>query len=432
MAERKFRDRVKNAWNAFRGNEVANFNRNYGVSYGGARPDRVRFTRGNERTIITSIYNRIALDIAQLDIKHCRVDEEGRYLEDIKSGLNNCLTIEANLDQSAFAFKLDMILSMFDEGYIACIPIDTDDNPDFSDSYTINTMRVGKILEWYPKHIKVRAYDQNTGKFADIMCAKSDAAIIENPFYSVINEPNSVMRRLVRKLALLDYVDEQTGTGKIDMIIQLPYSLKTEAKRAEADKRRRDLETQLTGSRYGVAYIDSTERVTQLNRSLDNNLLAQIENLTSTLYSQLGITQSVLDGTADEQTMLNYQTRAVDPIVQAIVEEFNRKFITPTARTQGHRIMVFKDPFKLVPVNNIADIADKFTRNEIMTSNEIRQAIGLKPSNDPKADMLVNSNLNMSEQMESQINGTQPMVDENGIPIAEEVENYEVEEIPNA
>lgn len=420
MEKGSFGERLKRAWNVFTNQEPVNFTRDYGVSYG-ERPDRVRFTRGNERTTITTIYNRIALDVASLEIKHCRVGKDGRYLEDIDSGLNNCLTLEANIDQSGRAFIQDIVMSMFDEGAIACVPVDTDLSIKNTDSYDILTMRVGKIIEWYPSNIKVRLYNERDGKHKDIMIAKRDAAIIENPFYSVINEPNSTMKRLVRKLSLLDYVDEQTGSGKIDMIIQLPYSLKTQAKRDDAENRRKDIEMQLEGSRYGIAYIDSTEKVTQLNRSLDNNLLQQIEKLTETLYSQLGITQGVLDGTADEQTMLNYHTRSIEPIVETIVKEFKRKFLTRTARTQGQTVMYFKDPFKLVPVNSIADIADKFTRNEIMTSNEIRQVIGMKPSDDPKADMLVNSNLNQSNEFEAQLNN------ETG----EEDYYEEGEEIPN-
>lgn len=400
MERNKFSDRFKRAWNAFNNAEVhpATSYKDYGMASSN-RPDRIRFTRGNEKSTINSIYTRIALDVAALQIRHCRTDENGRYVSDIDSGLNNCLNLEANIDQTARALIQDIVMSMFDEGVVAVVPVVTDVDPNTTDSYSIITMRTGKITQWYPKHVKVRLYDDRNGKYKEIVVPKADTAIIENPFYSVINEPNSTMKRLSRKLALLDYVDEQAGSGKIDMIIQLPYSLKTPAKKDEANRRRKDIEMQLEGSRYGIAYIDATEKVTQLNRSLDNNLLGQTEKLTSMLYSQLGITQGVLDGTADEQTMRNYHTRAIEPIVSAIVDEFKRKFLTQTGRTQGQTVMFFQDPFKLVPVANIADIADKFTRNEIMTSNELRQVIGMKPSDDPKADMLVNSNLNQSPEM---------------------------------
>lgn len=431
MEQNKFTDRFKRAWNAFNNAELQTkvVYKDYGAGFS-SRPDRIRFTRGNEKSIINSIYTRIALDVAALQIKHCRVDDNGRYIEDIKSGLNNCLNLEANIDQTARAFILDIVISMFDEGVVAVVPVDTDKDPYKTDSYQIITLRTGKIIQWYPNHVKVHLYDDKDGKYKDIIVSKSDTAIIENPFYSVINEPNSTMKRLTRKLALLDYVDEQAGTGKIDMIIQLPYSLKTQAKRDEAERRRKDIEMQLEGSRYGIAYIDGTEKVTQLNRSLDNNLIGQIEKLTSMLYSQLGITQGVLDGTADEQTMRNYHTRAIEPIVSAIVDEFKRKFLTQTGRTQGQTVMFFQDPFKLVPVANIADIADKFTRNEIMTSNELRQVIGMKPSNDPKADMLINSNINQNPEMmglEEEYMDENPM-DEEMLP-EDETEEYPDDEL---
>lgn len=393
--------RLRHAWNAFRNRDPTSSYRDYGYSYS-YRPDRVRFTRGNERTIVTSIYNRIALDVAAVDIKHCRLDDNGRFIEEIDSCLNSCLTLEANLDQTARAFKQDIVMSMFDEGCVAIVPTDTTLDPEKTNSYDILTMRTGKILEWYPSHVKVRVYNERTGKKEEIILPKSMVGIIENPLYAIINEPNSTMQRLIRKLSLLDITDEQTASGKLDLIIQLPYIIKSEARRQQADQRRKDIEMQLAGSKYGIAYTDGTEKITQLNRSLENNLLKQIESLTNTLYSQLGITQSILDGTADEKTMLNYNNRTIEPIVSAIVNEYKRKFLTKTARSQKQSILFFTDPFKLVPVNNIAEIADKFTRNEILTSNEVRQIIGFKPSDDPKADQLINSNIAQStEDLES-------------------------------
>lgn len=366
----------------------------YGSYY---RPDRPRFSRGNEKSIVTSVYNRIALDVSAMDIKHCRMDVDGRYLEDIKSDLNNCLTLEANIDQTGRAFMQDVVMSMFDEGCVAIIPIDTDTNPDQNGSYSIYTMRTGKIVEWFPAHVKVSVYNERRGRREEILMPKQSVAIIENPLYAVINEPNSTMQRLIRKLNLLDYVDEQSGSGKLDLIIQLPYIVKSEARRAQANERRAEIEKQLTGSKYGIAYTDGTEKITQLNRPVENNLMKQIEYLTNMLYSQLGITQAVLDGTADEKAMLNYYSRTIEPIVLAITDEMKRKFLTKTARTQNQTITAFRDPFRLVPVNDIAEIADKFTRNEIMTSNEIRQKIGMKPSDDPKADQLINSNISQPE-----------------------------------
>lgn len=366
----------------------------YGSYY---RPDRPRFSRGNEKSIVTSVYNRIALDVSAMDIKHCRMDVDGRYLEDIKSDLNNCLTLEANIDQTSRAFMQDVVMSMFDEGCVAIVPIDTDTNPDQNGSYSIYTMRTGKIVEWFPAHVKVSVYNERRGRREEILMSKQSVAIIENPLYAVINEPNSTMQRLIRKLNLLDYVDEQSGSGKLDLIIQLPYIVKSEARRAQANERRAEIEKQLTGSKYGIAYTDGTEKITQLNRPVENNLMKQIEYLTNMLYSQLGITQAVLDGTADEKAMLNYYSRTIEPIVLAITDEMKRKFLTKTARTQNQTITAFRDPFRLVPVNDIAEIADKFTRNEIMTSNEIRQKIGMKPSDDPKADQLINSNISQPE-----------------------------------
>lgn len=389
--EMSFGSRLKHAWNAFTGNVQMNY-RDLGMSYS-YRADRPRMSRGNERSIVTSVYNRIALDVAALNVQHVRLDENGRFLSVIDDGLNNCLTLEANIDQTARSFIQDVVVSMFDEGSVAIVPVDTTTDPNVSGSYDIQSLRVGQILDWYPQYIRARVYNEQTGRKEDIVVPKSAVAIIENPLYAVINEPNSTMQRLIRKLNLLDVIDEQSGSGKLDMIIQLPYVIKTEARRQQAENRRKDIENQLSGSKYGIAYTDGTEHITQLNRSVNNNLMSQIEYLTSMLYSQLGITQSILDGTADEKTMLNYNNRTIEPIISAIVDEMKRKFLTKTARSQHQSISFFRDPFKLVPVNDIAEIADKFTRNEIMTSNEIRQVVGMKPSDDPRADELRNKNL---------------------------------------
>lgn len=389
--EMSFGSRLKHAWNAFTGNIQMNY-RDLGMSYS-YRADRPRMSRGNERSIVTSVYNRIALDVAALNVQHVRLDENGRFLSVIDDGLNNCLTLEANVDQTARSFIQDVVISMFDEGSVAIVPVDTTTDPNVSGSYDIQSLRVGQILDWYPQYIRTRVYNEQTGRKEDIVVPKSAVAIIENPLYAVINEPNSTMQRLIRKLNLLDVIDEQSGSGKLDLIIQLPYVIKTEARRQQAENRRKDIESQLSGSKYGIAYTDGTEHITQLNRSVNNNLMSQIEYLTSMLYSQLGITQSILDGTADEKTMLNYNNRTIEPIVSAIVDEMKRKFLTKTARSQRQSISFFRDPFKLVPVNEIAEIADKFTRNEIMTSNEIRQVVGMKPSDDPRADELRNKNL---------------------------------------
>lgn len=392
--------RLKHAWNAFVNNRdpTASY-RDIGPGYS-YRPDRPRLTRGNERSIITSVYNRIALDVAAIDIRHVKLDEDDRFSEIIDSGLNNCLALDANIDQTGRAFIQDAVMSMLDEGCVALVPIETTFNPQQTGSFDINTIRTGKVLDWYPKHVRVSVYNERSGKREEIVLPKDTIAIIENPLYAVMNEPNSTMQRLIRKLNLLDAIDEQSGSGKLDLIIQLPYVVKTEARRQQAEARRKDIEMQLAGSKYGIAYTDGTEKVTQLNRSVDNNLMKQIEYLTSMLYSQLGITQAVLEGTADEKTMLNYYSRTIEPIIAAIVDEMKRKFLTKTARTRRQSIAFFRDPFKLVPVDNIAEIADKFTRNEIMTSNEIRQKIGMKPSKDPKADKLINSNLNQPEENE--------------------------------
>ena len=394
--EMSFGSRLKHAWNAFTGNVQMNY-RDLGMSYS-YRADRPRLTRGNERSIVTSVYNRIALDVAALNIQHVRLDKNGRFLSVIEDGLNNCLTLEANIDQTARSFIQDVVISMFDEGSVAVVPVETTTDPNISGSYDIISMRVGQILDWYPHHIRVRVYNEQTGKKEDIVVPKSVVAIIENPLYAVINEPNSTMQRLIRKLNLLDVIDEQSGSGKLDLIIQLPYVIKTEARRQQAENRRKDIEKQLSGSKYGIAYTDGTEHITQLNRSVNNNLMSQIEYLTSMLYSQLGITQSILDGTADEKTMLNYNNRTIEPIISAIVDEMKRKFLTKTARSQLQSISFFSDPFRLVPVNEIAEIADKFTRNEIMTSNEFRQIVGMKPSDDPRADELRNKNLSAPSQ----------------------------------
>lgn len=410
--EMSFGSRLKHAWNAFTGNVQMNY-RDLGMSYS-YRADRPRMSRGNERSIVTSVYNRIALDVAALNVQHVRLDENGRFLSVIDDGLNNCLTLEANVDQTAQSFIQDVVISMFDEGSVAIVPVDTTTDPNVSGSYDIQSLRVGQILDWYPQYIRTRVYNEQTGRKEDIVVPKSAVAIIENPLYAVINEPNSTMQRLIRKLNLLDVIDEQSGSGKLDLIIQLPYVIKTEARRQQAENRRKDIESQLSGSKYGIAYTDGTEHITQLNRSVNNNLMSQIEYLTSMLYSQLGITQSILDGTADEKTMLNYNNRTIEPIISAIVDEMKRKFLTKTARSQRQSISFFRDPFKLVPVNEIAEIADKFTRNEIMTSNEIRQVIGMKPSDDPRADELRNKNLSEPSGSDQQSEET-PITTDNSV-----------------
>ena len=391
-------DRLQHAWNAFLYNDNNNINYRHIGHSSSFKPDRTHFSRGNERSIVTSVYNRLALDASSIAIKHVKLDENGRYTEEINSGLNNCLNLEANIDQTGRAFLQDVVMSMLDEGCVAIVPVDTTINPIVSGSYEINTMRTAKIIEWYPAHIRVRVYNDQKGFHEEITLPKSSVAIIENPLYAVINEPNSTMQRLVRKLNLLDVVDEQTSSGKLDLIIQLPYVIKSDARRQQAEDRRKDIEMQLSGSKYGIAYTDGTEKITQLNRPAENNLMKQVEYLTAMLYSQLGLTQAILDGTADDKTMLNYYNRTIEPIISAVVDEIKRKFLTKTARTQRQSIMYFRDPFKLVPVNDIAEIADKFTRNEILSSNEIRQIVGLKPSDDPEADELRNKNLNKSNE----------------------------------
>ena len=396
--------RFKHAWNAFVNNrDPTVYYRDTGPGYS-YRPDRPRLTRGNERSIVTSVYNRIALDVASINIQHCKLDDDGRYLRTIDSSLNRCLNLTANLDQTGRAFVQDTVMSMLDEGCVAIVPVDTTADPKLTESYDILSMRTGKILEWFPKDVRVRLYNEEKGQKEDIILPKRTIGIVENPLYAVINEPNSTMQRLIRKLSLLDVTDEQTASGKLDIIIQLPFVVKSEARRQQAEQRRKEIEMQLAGSKYGIAYTDGTEKITQLNRSVENNLMKQVEYLTNLLLSQLGITQAILDGTADDKTMLNYYSRTIEPIVAAIVDEMERKFLSKTARSQNQSIKFFRDPFKLVPVNDISEIADKFTRNEIMTSNEIRQIVGLKPSDDPKADKLINSNLNQPEEEKASAN----------------------------
>lgn len=412
-------DRLQHAWNAFFYNDNTYVNPQNLGGFSTFRPDRVHFSRGVEKSIVTSVYNRIALDATSIAIKHVRLDDNGRFLEEMDSGLQNCLNVEANIDQTGRAFLQDVVMSMLDEGCVAIVPVDTTINPAKSGSYEINTLRTGKILEWYPAHVRVRVYNDQKGIHEEVTLPKSMVGIIENPLYAVINEPNSTMQRLIRKLSLLDVVDEQTSSGKLDLIIQLPYVIKTDARKKQADERRKDIEMQLAGSKYGIAYTDGTEKITQLNRPAENNLMKQVEYLTDMLYSQLGLTQSIMDGSANDKTMLNYYNRTIEPILAAIVDEIKRKFLTKTARTQGQTIMYFRDPFKLVPVSDIAEIADKFTRNEIMTSNEIRQIVGMKPADDPSADELRNKNLNQSsEDIEAK--------QESGIP--DEIQNEKLQE----
>ena len=407
--------RLQHAWNAFTSSRDPTYGQNYSGSSYSSRPDRPRLSRGNEKSIIASITNRIALDVSSIDIKHCRLDTNGRITAVIESGLNNCLSLEANTDQTGRAFIHDVVLSMLDEGVVAIVPVETTLNPKVTQSYDITSMRTGKILEWKPQHVKVKVYNERVGEKQEIWLPKSMVAIVENPMYAIMNEHNSTLKRLIRKLSLLDSIDEQTSAGKLDMIIQLPYTARSDLRKDQAENRRKSIEEQLTNTKYGVAYIDSSEKITQLNRPLENNLLKQIEYLTTTLFGQLGITQTILDGTADEQTQLNYITHTIEPIISAIVDEMKRKFLSKTARTQGQSIKFFRDPFKLVPIANIADIADKFTRNEVLTSNEIRQIIGMTPSDDPKADELVNSNIRQPEEY----------MGEEEYPYEEEAEYYE-------
>lgn len=407
-------ERLKSAWNVFLEREKdPSYEYRYiegPSSY--YRPDRPRLTRGNERSIVTSVYNRIAMDAAAIDIFHVRLDENKRFVEEIKSGLNNCLTTEANIDQTGRAFIQDAVLSMMDEGCIAIVPVDTTINPEVTGSYDINSMRVGKIVEWRPRHVKIELYNDRKGVKEEVVMPKEAVAIIENPLYAVINEPNSTMQRLIRKINLLDIVDEQSSSGKLDLIIQLPYVVKTEQRRQQAESRRKDIENQLAGSKYGIAYTDGTEHITQLNRPVENNLQSQVEYLTSMLYSQLGITKEILDGTANEQTMLNYYNRTIEPVLSAITDEMKRKFLTKTARSQRQSIEFYRDPFKLVPTSQLAELADKFTRNEIMSSNEVRAIIAMKPSDDPRADELRNSNLSAPKGEEENAPANGLVVDE--------------------
>lgn len=395
----KFGERLQHAWNAFFSRDptetqVTGYSFDYGSS---SRPDRIRLTRGNERSIINAIYSRIAVDVASVNIIHCRVDDNDKYVEPIYSDLNNCLTLEANKDQTSRALLIDITMSMFDEGVVAVVPVECDVDP-IKSSFKIYSLRTGKITAWYPDHVRVSLYNDKTGRREEVTLPKKYVAIIENPFYSVMNEPNSTLQRLIRKLNLLDVVDEQTSSGKLDLIIKLPYLVKGEKREKQAEKRRKDIESQLTGTKYGIAYVDSTENITQLNRPLENNLMSQIEYLTKMLYGQLGMPEEIFNGTADEATLLSYYNRTIEPILSTYCLEFKRKWLTKTARTQHQSIQFFRDPFKLVPVSQIAEIADKFTRNEIMTKNEIRSVIGMRPSDDPKADQLINSNINHPEE----------------------------------
>lgn len=401
----KISDRLQHAWNAFMNKDPTFNRREFGVAYTN-RPDRIRLTRGNERTIITSVFNRIGLDCAAIKIKHIRLDDRERYIETIDSGLNSCFNLEANIDQTGRAFVQDLVVSMMDEGVVAIVPVDTSINPNISNSYEIDSIRTAKILEWFPNHVRLRVYNDRKGLYEEITMNKNAVCIIENPLYAVINEPNSTMQRLIRKLSLLDVIDEQNGAGKLDLIIQLPYIIKTEARRQQAESRRKDIEMQLSGSKYGIAYTDGTERITQLNRSVDNQLLTQIESLQRMLYSQLGLTEEIMNGTADEKAMNNYYNRTIEPIMSAIVDELKRKFLTKTARSQKQSIDFFRDPFKLVPTSELAELADKFTRNEILTSNEIRQIVGMQPADDPSADELRNKNLSPAKgEQQIDVNG---------------------------
>ena len=399
--------KFKRAWNIFMNRDPTSYQAAsyFGSSYG-YRPDRIRMTRGHERSIVTAICNRIALDVSAISLVHARVDENGHFLEYIDDTLHQCLTVEANLDQTGRALRQDIVMSMLDEGCVAVVPVEADFDPDENSSYKIYSLRTGKILEWMPQHVRVRLYDERIGRFEEVVVAKKYTAIIENPLFAVMNEPNSTMQRLIRKLNILDAIDEQSGSGKLDLIIQLPYVIKSQARKEQAEQRRRDIEQQLSGSKYGIAYTDGTEHITQLNRGVENNLMSQIEYLTKMLYSQLGITESVMDGTANEETMLNYHNRTVEPILSAIADEMTRTFLTKTARTQKQAISFFRDPFKLAPVSQIAEIADKFTRNEIMTKNEFRSIIGMRPSDDPRADELRNSNINQSEADQALLDST--------------------------
>lgn len=389
--------RIRHAWNVFKnGSDPPSGNLGFGGFY--FRPDRPRLTRGNERSIVTAIYNRIAIDVAALEVKHVKLDENKRYKEEVDSDLNTCLTLEANIDQTSRAFRLDSVISMLNEGVVAIVPIDTTEDPKVTGGFDIQSMRTGKVISWFPRSVVVDVYNDRTGKHQEITVPKKMVALVENPLFSVMNEPNSTLQRLIRKLNLLDYIDDQNSSGKLDLIIQLPYVIKSDARKQQAEARRSEIEKQLTGSKYGIAYTDGTEKITQLNRAIENNLMGQIEYLTKMLYGQLGLTDTIMDGTANEETMLNYYNRTIEPIISAITDEMTRKFLTKNARTRGEAIRFFRDPFKLVPINNIAEIADKFTRNEVLTSNEVRQIIGFKPADDPNADVLKNKNISHPEE----------------------------------
>lgn len=394
----KFVDRLKHAWNAFTSRDPTTINyQEVGASYG-YRPDRLKLIRGSERSIVTSVYNRIAIDVAAVNLEHVRLDENDRFVDTIDSDLNRLLHLEANIDQTGRQFIQDAVFSMLEEGVVALVPVDTNMKPSETGSFTIETIRTGQITEWFPQHVRIKLYNDKTGRRESIVLPKRVVGIVENPLYAIMNEPNSNLQRLIRKLNLLDVIDEQSGSGKLDLIIQLPYVIRSDARREQAEKRRKDIETQLSGSKYGIAYTDGTERITQLNRAVENNLLQQVEYLTNTLYGQLGITEDVFKGTADEKVMLNYHNRTIEPILSAFADEIKRKFLTKTARSQHQSIKFYRDPFRLATIDSIAEMADKFTRNEIATSNEMRGVIGWKPSDDPKADKLINSNLNHPEE----------------------------------
>lgn len=400
--------RFRRAWNVFRNRDLK-ADMSWQLGYGDSRrADRVVLSSNNEKTIVNAIYNRIALDVAALKFRHVRLDENGRFKEEMGTNLNEVLSVEANIDQSGRAFIHDLALSMIDEGVVAAVPVETSEDPEVSNSYDIYQMRVGPIVEWYPQHVKVHLYNSMTGQHQDMTFRKKDVAILENPFYAVMNAPNSTLQRLIRKLRILDVIDEQAGSGKLDLIIQLPYTIRSEARQQQAEIRRKSVEDQLAGNKLGIAYIDSTEKVIQLNRSVENNLLKQVEYLTSMLYSQLGLNQGILDNTADEQTQLSYSNKIIEPIASTITDEFKRKFLTKTARSQGQSIMFFTEPFRMTPTAQMADLADKLTRNEILTSNEVRQIIGMKPSTDPKADELRNSNLNHPDENGNAADNEQP------------------------
>lgn len=427
----KFTDRLQHAWDAFKSNDsVAEQRGNYSEYVYSYNPSRTKFTRGNERSIVNAIYNRIAIDVAAISVQHVRLDENGRFSEVVNSGLNNVLTMEANIDQSGRAFMQDTVMKMLDEGFVAIVPTTTTLNPMLTGSYDILTLRTGSVKQWYPDRVRVEVYNEKVGRKEEIVLPKKMVCLPENPLYSVMNEPNSVLKRLIRKLNLLDAIDEQSGAGKLDLIIQLPYLVKTDIRKQQAETRRKEIETQLSGSKYGIAYTDGTEKITQLNRPLENNLLTQIQYLTDMLYSQLGITAEVLNGTADERVMLNYTNKTLEPILSAIVDEMKRKFLTKTARTQGQTIMFFREPFKLVPVDNLADIADRFTRNEILSSNEVRGLIGFKPSSDPKADELKNKNINSPDEADAAMAGG-PQLSPEDQEFMSEIEAMSDEEIAN-